>query len=146
MWKLVAAVAFLGAIVNRSAGEESVPSKKEWRGMNAAQEKAERVVVEEPKGWEDVWSRVAGNVVPKPATPDIDFTRNRVAAVFMGRKRTGGFSVQLTAREEGGKVIVKVNETHPRPGAIVTQALTSPYHVLVVPKTDEGVEFENAKE
>jgi hypothetical protein len=51
----------------------------------------------------------------------------------------------ITSIEQNGKVTVKVKESSPPPDAIVTMALTSPYHVVVVAKSDKQVEFINEK-
>jgi hypothetical protein len=66
-----------------------------------------------------------------------------VIAVFMGTRMSGGYSVKITGVEQNDKVTVKVKESSPPPDAMVTMALTSPYHVVVVPKSDKPVEFVN---
>ena len=146
MWKTLtlAGLVLAGSAV---AAEKSscVAVIQEWKGANSAREAPKRIVVKDQKGWEEVWSGMKGNESPKPETPKVDFDSQMVIAVFMGTRNTGGYSVKITSVEQNGKVTVKVKESSPPPGAIVTTALTSPYHVVVVAKSDKPVEFVNEK-
>lgn len=58
-------------------------------------------------------------------------------AVFWGRKPSGGYSVEVaSARLEDGKLVVCLELRAPRPGEIVTQALTYPYAVAEITGAD----------
>jgi hypothetical protein len=146
MWEtLILAGLVLAGTAAAAEKSQTVAVIKEWKGFNAAQEAPKRVVVKDQKGWEEVWTGMEGNVNPKPETPKVDFDSRMVIAVFMGTRKSGGYSVKITSIEQNGKVTVKVKESSPPPDAIVTMALTSPYHVVVVPKSDKPVEFINEK-
>lgn len=146
MWKILTLVGLMmTGIALADEKKPGVAVVKEWKGSNAVQEAPKRIVVEDQKGWEEVWSGMEGNRHPKPKTPKIDFDTHKVIAVFMGRRMTGGYSVKITSIEEKDKLVVKVKESGPPPGAMVTMALTSPYHVVVIPKADKPVEFINEK-
>jgi len=73
-----------------------------------------------------------------PAAPaPVDFARDGVLLVGMGQRPTGGFGIRLAApvaRVEGGVATVRVAFTSPPPGAMVTQALTSPCLAVRVPR------------
>ncbi len=61
----------------------------------------------------------------------MDFRNKSVAAFFWGLKPTGGYSLGVAGVTYAGDAArVVLTLTSPRPGAIVTQALTSPYVVL----------------
>jgi hypothetical protein len=146
MWKIVTLAGFvLAGTVAAAEKSPGVAVVKEWSGAYSAQETAKRVVVKDQKGWEEVWAGMNGNITPKPETPKIDFTRQMVLAVFMGTRNTGGYSVKITGIESNGKLKVKVKESSPPPGGMVTEALTAPYHVVVVAKSDKPVEFVDTK-
>ena len=118
---------------------------QEWKGFNAAQEKPKKLVVKDQKAWKDAWATMKGNIQPKPEPPKVDFGKHEVIVVFMGRKMTGGYAVKIVRVYDNDKRIVTVKETSPRPDGMVTMvvtlALTSPYHAVVVPKTTKAVEF-----
>ena len=98
MWKTLI-LAGLVLVGSAAAAEKSqtVAIIKEWKGFNAAQESPKRVVVKDQKGWEEVWSGMNGNVMPKPGTPKVDFDSQMVIAVFMGTRKSGGYSVKITS-------------------------------------------------
>ncbi len=139
-------VALTGLVVHAKAAEKAgVAIVQEWKGANSAQNARQRVVVKDQKAWEKTWSGMKGSIQPKPEAPKIDFNKNMVIAVFMGRKNTGGYSVKIVSIVEKEKLIVTVKENSPPADAMVTMALTAPYHVVVVPKTAKAVEFVDGK-
>ena len=62
------------------------------------------------------------------------FRTSVVVAAFLGRRTTGGYSVQITGGKEGS---IRLSESQPPKGAIVTQALTTPFKVVSVPVSDK---------
>ncbi|WP_297333048.1 protease complex subunit PrcB family protein [Flavobacterium sp.] len=76
--------------------------------------------------------------------PQVDFTKNNVVAVFMGQKRSGGYSITVEKVViDGNTAQVLVKNTLPEQGAMVTMALTAPYCVAAIPKTDKVIVKEN---
>jgi len=74
--------------------------------------------------------------------PNIDFTEKTVIAVVMGQKPSGGYSVGLKQIEVGGEYIqFMVNEVIPGEDCIVTEALTNPYQIIAIEKTDKEISF-----
>lgn len=62
-----------------------------------------------------------------------DIKTSTFVLLNMGEKRTGGFSISVeSVREEADKIVIKVKESGPKPGSMVTQALTYPYAVVRV--------------
>jgi hypothetical protein len=60
-----------------------------------------------------------------------------LVAVFQGQQNTGGYSVRITAIERSGdQLTVRATFGVPGPGAIVTQVLTSPAHVVSISSVD----------
>lgn len=71
--------------------------------------------------------------------PDVNFEKNSVVALFMGQKSTGGYSIGIKSiTVEDKTATIKVMETTPQ-GGNVTMALTSPYCIALIPKTDKVV-------
>lgn len=51
--------------------------------------------------------------------------------VYAGERPTGGYGVEITGiTDENGTVRVTVRETSPKPGDIVTEALTYPFDIV----------------
>ena len=58
-------------------------------------------------------------------------------AAFAGEQRTGGYGIRVDRVErDGATLVVRATFTEPAPGAIVTQALTSPAHVVSIAQAD----------
>jgi len=65
--------------------------------------------------------------------PDIDFSTEGVLVVWMGRKTSGGYALELMAQQaeiENRTARVPVRWIEPRPGAVVTQMMTNPYLMI----------------
>ena len=77
---------------------------------------------------ETFWDLAYGNLLTPPDVPDVDFSAESVAGMFLGQQPTGGYgvSVQEVALEDG-EVYLQVDVTEPPQGAITTQALTNPW-------------------
>ncbi len=107
-------------------------------GTQAAKEEAERVIVRDREELERVWSQAMGSRTPVPEAPEIDFAERTVVALFMGRRSTGGYAIRVSeVVREGEQLRVRYREREPGPDEMVTQALTSPYQIVSVPKTEE---------
>jgi hypothetical protein len=98
-----------------------------------------QVVVRSAAEWGALWKQHA----PERPVPAVDFAREMVAAVFLGSRPTGGFAVEIVgAGAKAGSVVVQYRETKPAPDAIAAQILTSPVHLVAVPRADGDVKFE----
>ena len=60
-----------------------------------------------------------------------------LVAAFEGGQRTGGYAIRIDAiARDGDQLVVHATFTAPAPGAIVTQVLTSPAHVVAIAPGD----------
>jgi PrcB C-terminal len=72
--------------------------------------------------------------------PTVDFKKNTAVALFMGQKSTGGYSIGIKSiNVKGDTAIIKVLETRPEPMTNATMALTTPYCIALIPKTEKVV-------
>lgn len=82
----------------------------------------------------NLWYKAYGSKLDVPPVPTIDFARETVLAVFDGQKPTGGYGLDVRGvTVENGELYVDLVHVRPTPGAVTTQALTSPWvliHVL----------------
>lgn len=105
-------------------------------------EPAEFIVLDEAS-WHSLWSqRLEGR------PPPVDFTRDMVLGVALGERPTGGYAVRIerVEREADGTLNVEVREILPPEGALLTQALTQPYHFVRLRRVDGQVTFRLASE
>jgi hypothetical protein len=96
-------------------------------------------VARTPADWAALWRRHAGDA---PAPP-VDFAKRTVVAVFLGTRSTAGYVVEITGtRQQGGTLIVAWREGRPDPGQITAQIITSPAHIVSLPKFAGEIRFE----
>ena len=87
--------------------------------------------------WADVFER--------SPPPEIDFSNTTIIAVFMGRRSTGGFGIEVKEIiDTGFLVVVKVEQTSPGKGCMVPMVITSPFHIVKTDKIVRKVRFDTA--
>jgi hypothetical protein len=100
---------------------------------------ARQVVARTNAEWQALWRE--HSPAPAPAV-DIDFGESMVIGVFLGLRRTAGYSVTITsATRRGNSIVVEYVEREPDGGQATAQVLTSPFHLAVIPRTTNAVEF-----
>ncbi len=148
---LTAALA-LSSCVTYTKGADGKPGQpgKQGKSVTMTDESFKILKQESYGGWENkgnviIKSQSALNSLYKEInsaedTPQVDFTKNQVVALFMGQKNTGGYSIGIESLKINGTTSeIKIKETKPD-GGIVTTALTNPYCIAVIAKT-EHVKF-----
>jgi hypothetical protein len=99
-------------------------------------------VIKDKAAWEKLWAKHAAGLKTVEKPPEIDFSKEMVILVAMGRQNTGGYRIQITRVEPiGGKLHISVLKTTPPPGGMSIQVLTAPFEMVAVPKSDLPPEF-----
>ena len=84
----------------------------------------------------------AMEAMSSPIDLNIDFANYMAIAVFAGSQATGGHDISVThIEEDAGMLTVTVTKTDPGSTCGVTQALTSPYHIVLVRTQQADVSF-----
>lgn len=100
---------------------------------------AKQVVIRTQAEWTALWKSHAS----PQAAPAADFRKQALVAVFLGTRPTGGFSVEITGtRRNRGTLTVEYVERRPDPADIVTQAVTTPFHIVAIPRHGGPVRFQ----
>jgi hypothetical protein len=101
-----------------------------------------QVAVRTTAEWNTLWRQHS----PDRDQPRVDFGRDMVLGVFLGSRTTAGFSVEIvSALVEQGILVVRFRETRPQSDRILAQVITSPYHLVAVPRHTGDVKFENQR-
>jgi hypothetical protein len=112
------------------------------RGDLSGIEERREVVVKTAAEWAALWKQ--HNPGQKP--PAIDFTRSMVAGVFLGSRPSGGFAIDVTSvQRDGANLTVVYRESKPDPKMMVTQMLTSPFHLVRIDRHEGPVRFRAAE-
>jgi hypothetical protein len=109
------------------------------RGPLSGIEEPRQAAVRSAVEWSTLWKTHA----PTARTPEIDFSREMVVAVFLGSRPTAGYGVEIVrTASNGGMLVLEYVETVPPADALTAQILTAPYHLAAVPKHDGEVRFQ----
>ena len=120
-----------------------IPFKIIEQGQFSKIEQKQNIVVDSQEEWQKLWRQHTAQMsIGSFQGPTIDFTDTTVIGVFLGKHSTGGFSISIQELvETRDEMIVTLVETSPPPDAMVTQALTSPFQIIKVPKISKPVQF-----
>ncbi|HXW07034.1 MAG TPA: protease complex subunit PrcB family protein [Vicinamibacterales bacterium] len=103
---------------------------------------AHRQILRTEEEWRELWRAHAG---PELAPPVVDFDTRMVAAAFAGERPTPGWEIAISGtRRDGAALVLLVTERHPPASAMAAQILSSPFHIVTVPRYDGAVRFEAA--
>lgn len=116
---------------------EKKPMMQEWKGAQGGEQLHAHMVISDAGAWDGVWRELG-----KPAPP-LDFSRFSAVVVYVGRKPTGGWTAVFDPPQARGDDLL-VRYRIPKPAGFVTQAFTSPWKIVAVPKPKGRVivEFE----
>ncbi|MDP3542870.1 MAG: protease complex subunit PrcB family protein [Elusimicrobiota bacterium] len=112
-----------------------------WSGAyGGAVETGERVVAD-ASAWAELWGRVS-----REATPELDFDKVRVAAVFVGPRPTSGYRAKLIGIEvEPTRYVVRWYEEGPAPDEAVAEGATAPFLLVSVPKDERAIRWDKKR-
>ncbi len=123
----VVLVLMAGSVVHGQAALPRTIAKGDQSNIESPTQALARTEAE----WVALWRRHAGD----RDRPSVDFNKEMVAGVFMGSRPHAGFSTTIiTSMEVKGVLVVRYTETIPPREAVTAQVLTSPYHLVAIPK------------
>lgn len=131
---------------NAEALEKSVVSNgvvtiKQSQNGSYRFSKKSNEIINDSESFETLWNDLHANQSPLPELPEVDFSKYTVTASMMGVQNSGGFSIEITKVAEVDNIIgIKIEEMEPGYGCFTTAALTSPFHIVKIPK-QSGKDF-----
>lgn len=107
--------------------------------MMSGIDQPQQIVARTADEFQALWRRHA----PGRSAPAVDFTKQMVVAVFLGSRPSGGYQAEITGiRTAGDVMVVQWSERRPGPGQVAAQVMTSPSHLVTVPRHQGEVRFE----
>ncbi len=127
-----------------ASNNHSLPIHTLAKGSFSAISQPEEKVIRSEAKWTAFWEKHSVNRQTARRVPEVDFAKQMVIAVTMGRERTGGYAIEITSvRESGNELLISVQRNKPAANAMKTQVLTAPFHYIAVPKSDLKPKFIN---
>ena len=105
------------------------------KGVRSGIRESLQLVIRNQDDWNSFWKRHSSTETNPAPPPRIDFDREWVVGIFLGEKRTGGYTAEIVrAERRDSSLYFHYREKSPAPDAMVTQALTQPFHLVRVSK------------
>lgn len=83
----------------------------------------------------------------RPALPEVNFDQNEVFAIFDGEHPSGGFDVRVVSvRDDGTSRHIALSRIVPGKECVTSEAITSPFSIVVVSKSELPVVREEKTE
>jgi len=116
------------------------------KGIRSGIREPSQVAIRSQTEWQKLWREHTSTSTASAPLPTVDFDKEIVAAVFLGEKPTGGYNVEISSTEVTDSLLtIFVKETSAKPGAIVTQGFTQPFHIVrIEAATVETISFRRA--
>lgn len=84
------------------------------------------------------WELLHGNAPGTKQPPAVRFANDHVIAVMHGVRSTGGYDIFIRdIIETPQERIIEIVRREPGPDCVVPEALTNPYHIVAVKKSDK---------
>jgi hypothetical protein len=116
------------------------------QGTHSGIESRRQIVIEDAGAFRTLWAEHAAGTMPAPPVPEVDFSRDRVVAVFAGSQPTGGYALQPSPPEAAhGRPKIRFTLKRPGPNCMATQAMTQPFAMVRIPKSKSKVEIQVAE-
>lgn len=109
------------------------------RGDGSGIVEPRRAIVRDAAEWRALWAAHAG---PGAEAPVVDFGSHMVAAAFAGERPAAGFQIEIEdVRRDGSTLTIVVAERAPAPGIAAAQIIVTPFHFVILPRSDGEVGF-----
>ena len=109
------------------------------KGTHSSVDDARTVTVRSADAWAKLWRAHAADKAP----PAVDFSKEMVVGVFLGSRPTAGYTVEIIgAQAEPDALVVRYRVGSPDRDMMTAQVITTPYHLVAVPRRAGEVSFE----
>lgn len=109
-----------------------------YSGQNGITEEVDYILIKNNQNYIDIIEKLNVNEDSYNELLNIDFSKNNICIFLLGQRNTGGYSIEVESLKFVKKVLyIKTKEIGPAKGEIVTMALTNPYCIVVIPKTNQ---------
>jgi hypothetical protein len=119
-----------------------IPITTLQKGNFSGIEEPLQTVVRNPEEWTALWQLHTSIQSPPTPLPAVDFSVEMIVGLFPGEKRTGCYEINITsAGQIDSTLFIYYVEKAPPPGGFAIQAITQPYHLVKLPKSDMPIVF-----
>lgn len=106
---------------------------EQWHGSSHQQGEFRVTVLYSAKRWQQFWQEYLVRETPR----SFDESQHQAVFIELGTRPTGGYTVNVVkAFEEDNQLVLEYIEREPAPDQIVTQALATPWVMVLLPRSE----------
>lgn len=122
---------------------ETIPFREIASGAFSGIQEPRTVAVTNLAQWRALWEQHSARKTPANPPPEIDFEKETVLFLAMGRRNTGGYSIRVEEIvRQGNEIVVRARTKSPPPGGFTIQALTAPFQIVAMDRMEAPIKFE----
>ena len=134
---VILSLSFLSPSPALSAASQPIDFETLVKYINCGHIEKNNYVITNKEDWEELWDKVVSRSFPRPAAPDVDFSKLSVIAVFQGNQSSSGYSISVTRLVKSSKKLkVHVREVSPSDACVVLLVITQPFEIILTDKID----------
>jgi len=120
-------------------------SKGNLHGNGAEGIEEQQTVIDNQQDWNTLFEKINSNEKSAATSSiDINFEKQMLLAIFDQQRTTGGHAISIVESVEAkNKITFKYTITHP--DGVATMAMTQPFYLATISKTDKEIVFEEVK-
>ena len=108
---------------------------------------SQQMIIRDVEQWRQTWEAIWRHSSPRPALPDIDFSRDMLIVAALGERPTGGYSIFIDAASAGAdRLAIRLRSVSPGNGCAVTLAQTQPVDIARVPRRNGPAAFSEQRD
>jgi hypothetical protein len=136
-------IAIVSLLLSSSASAQNVNQPVEFetiaKYLMSGHAERKNYVITNKEDWERLWDKVVSNSYPRPAAPDVDFSKQDLIAVFQGNQPSSGYSISVTGLTRSGKRLkIYVREVLPGDECRVLLVITQPFEIIRTGKIEHA--------
>lgn len=136
----------LSSCSSEGSDGKKLPMEIVINGTYSSVEDKREMLINNNDDYQKLMNEVYKNLDQMPRIPVVDFTKYSLIAVFIGQRPNGGYMVSIDSILDVSKIYVNVKEQTPGKNCNVTDAITRPYTIVKIPKTDKKAVFNTKQE
>lgn len=140
---VISSFIILGLIVHVVHAETTIPLSTIQMGQDFGLDGSpQELVITDQSDWEIFWENLYSHYSHQQPVPAIDFDQEMIIAITMGTMPDGCSCLRITDVEETHDFVrVQYLKNMRSQDDVCTEALTNPYHIISIPKTDKEILF-----
>ncbi len=100
-------------------------------------------VIRDEETFREVWGMINPSLGSDSGMPEIDFDEHLILSARMGQQPSSGYEIEILDVIENEETIrVPIQSTRPGRTCVTLTVITSPHHIVKIPRTDREIIFE----